>query len=89
MTTNAEKSYEKDVESKRSLRDACRNGYISLIVVYPASKGCRIVPYREGNRLVGYIGQEEMEALFDKKLCAFLKSLKKGSTSKSTSLLIK
>ena len=69
----------KDAESKRRLRDACRNGYISLIVVDPASKGSRIEPYFKGKRLVGYIGQEEMEALFDKELCAFLKSLKEGS----------
>ncbi|KAG0590547.1 hypothetical protein KC19_1G108200 [Ceratodon purpureus] len=77
MTTNAEESYKRDAVSKSILISACKNGYISLIVVCPARNQSK--PHWEGNRLVGYIGQEEMEVIFGKELCAFLKSLKEGS----------
>jgi hypothetical protein len=82
-TTNPERMYKKPEhpESRESLLAAYKNGCICLVVAYPAKKAHQVVLYCMSDCLVGYIGLKEMEILFDKELCAFLRSLEKELTT--------
>ena len=77
-TTNPKLMYKKHVEFRKRVLTACENGCICLVVAYPAKKPDKCKPKWKDNRLVGYIGMEEMKILFGGALCDFLSSIKDG-----------
>ena len=57
--------------------DACKDGYISLVVGYPAkSKPAKAESETQKSYLSGYIRQIEAETLFGSELCSFLSFLR-------------
>jgi hypothetical protein len=77
VTTNPDCMYKQYPEFRKRVTDACKGGYISLVVGFLAKKSDKLKSGWKDNRLVGYIGKEEAESLFGRDLCDFLSSLKK------------
>ncbi|KAG0564113.1 hypothetical protein KC19_8G083900 [Ceratodon purpureus] len=80
-TTNPESMYKarKYDRFRQRVVDACKDGYISLVVGYPTK--VKAEPATQKDCLSGFIGQREAESLFGSELCTFLRRLRESRKS--------